>query len=778
MRTPSLSLSQGHSSGKIATTLAGLDALLGVQEEKQDAEDHKASDEAKSSDKLTVDVSPDVVKSIAQADLGRRNASNGKGKDSKDVEKQLSDQMTRIVDRAKQLASQDTEQGKVTEQNLGKDFETLLGMLRPEESVNKDDIKILKEQIFGPNVFWVTETRATDDILDGGIVVRGNLRAPRDQVLETVIKGVKQTFGDKYQVFLVPDPDSEEADPKGGPRVAFQVLPNIVAQPKPIVRWQYAAATVLFGLTLLSATQLGLLANVSKLPKETIEWLARPENYDPDRTPPGLEGFDPVPFLLSSLPITASVMATQFVHELGHRMVAFRKKIKLGPSLFIPNSQIGTFGAVTQFKSLVKNNTDMFDVSFAGPAAAAATSLALFVVGLAWSTGGDIPKEALVPVPTQLFQGSLLLGSIANTVLGESAMRNANVLIHPLLIGGWCGLVATALNSLPVGSLDGGKMTQAAYGQSTLTITSFFTYVGLGLGFLGSSLALPFGLYVLICQRTTEKYVQDKITPAAELSNSFTVVTYNFLAQKYIDAGAHHYCHPEHRTWQRRWQRLENELQHYDADILCLQEVEEPVFHEQLTPLLAKQQMQGIYRPRQRGGYGPPEGVAFFFRTSCFELVKSLRIRLGDCVTGSGPFWQQVQQKGEGPVLALLKHRDTGKVILAGSVHLYFHPDWPDIKLAQAALLCSQAVAMIEGEGMEVADVPVVLGGDWNSLWRKYRPDVYDPKIPKSGFLMSGVYSLLTSSQGPEPQTVGFRPIPGIEFPSDHLAMGCRVALL
>ena len=49
---------------------------------------------------------------------------------------------------------------------------------------------------------------------------------------------------------------------------------------------------------------------------------------------------------------------------------------------------------------------------------------------------------------------------------------------------------------------------QAAYGQSTLTITSFFTYVGLGLGFLGSSLALPFGLYVLICQRTTEKYVQ------------------------------------------------------------------------------------------------------------------------------------------------------------------------------------------------------------------------------------------------------------------------------
>ena len=72
-----------------------------------------------------------------------------------------------------------------------------------------------------------------------------------------------------------------------------------------------------------------------------------------------------------------------------------------------------------------------------------------------------------MPVPTQLFQGSLLLGSIANAVLGESAMNNANVLIHPVLIGGWCGLVATALNSLPVGSLDGGKMTQVALPTQT-----------------------------------------------------------------------------------------------------------------------------------------------------------------------------------------------------------------------------------------------------------------------------------------------------------------------
>ena len=33
-------------------------------------------------------------------------------------------------------------------------------------------------------------------------------------------------------------------------------------------------------------------------------------------------------------------------------------------------------------------------------------------------------------------------------------------------------------------------------------------------------------------------------------------------------------------------------------------------------------------------------------------------------------------------------------------------------------------------------------------------------------------------SKGPTPQGVGFRPIPDSEFPSDHLAMGCRAVLL
>lgn len=64
-------------------------------------------------------------------------------------------------------------------------------------------------------------------------------------------------------------------------------------------------------------------------------------------------------------------------------------------------------------------------------------------------------------MPASLFQGSLLLGGVARAVLGPASV-GAPTLIHPAFITGWCGLVVSALNLLPVGSLDGGRMMQVS----------------------------------------------------------------------------------------------------------------------------------------------------------------------------------------------------------------------------------------------------------------------------------------------------------------------------
>ncbi|RZC77802.1 hypothetical protein C5167_002201 [Papaver somniferum] len=104
-----------------------------------------------------------------------------------------------------------------------------------------------------------------------------------------------------------------------------------------------------------------------------------------------------------------------------------------------------------------------------------------------------------------LFQGSLLLGLISRATLGYTSMHAATVSIHPLVIAGWCGLTTSALNMLPVGCLDGGRAIQGAFGKNALLGFGLTTYTLLGLGVLGGPLSLPWGLYVLICQRTPEK---------------------------------------------------------------------------------------------------------------------------------------------------------------------------------------------------------------------------------------------------------------------------------
>ena len=60
-------------------------------------------------------------------------------------------------------------------------------------------------------------------------------------------------------------------------------------------------------------------------------------------------------------------------------------------------------------------------------------------------------------------------------VLGEQALSGASVPIHPFLIAGWAGLVSTALNLLPVGNIDGGRVVQVRPNAS-LCSAPFFAH--------------------------------------------------------------------------------------------------------------------------------------------------------------------------------------------------------------------------------------------------------------------------------------------------------------
>ncbi|KAF7801442.1 putative zinc metalloprotease EGY1, chloroplastic [Senna tora] len=402
-----------------------------------------------------------------------------------------------------------------TYNNFQVDSFKLMELLGPEK-VDPADVKLIKDKLFGYTTFWVTKEEPFGD-LGEGILFLGNLRGKREDVFAKLQSQLVEVTGDKYNLFMVEEPDSDSPDPRGGPRVSFGLLRKEVSEPGPTTLWQYVIALLLFLLTIGSSVELGIASQINRLPPEVVKYFTDPNAIEP----PDMELL--FPFVESALPVAYGVLGVLLFHEVGHFLAAFPKKVKLSIPYFIPNITLGSFGAITQFKSILPDRSTKVDISLAGPFAGAVLSFSMFAVGLLLSSNPDATGD-LVQVPSMLFQGSLFLGLISRATLGYAAMHAATVSIHPLVIAGWCGLTIQAFNMLPVGCLDGGRAVQGAFGKSAIIGFGLTTYTLLGLGVLGGPLSLPWGLYVLLCQRTPEKPCLNDVTEVGTWRKTFVVV--------------------------------------------------------------------------------------------------------------------------------------------------------------------------------------------------------------------------------------------------------------
>ncbi|KAH9330904.1 hypothetical protein KI387_003012, partial [Taxus chinensis] len=293
--------------------------------------------------------------------------------------------------------------------NFQVDAFKLMELLGPEK-VDPADAKLIKEKLFGYTTFWITGEEPFGD-LGEGILFLGNLRGKREEVFARLQGQLREVAGNKYNLFMVEEPNSEGSDPRGGPRVSFGLLRKEVSEPRPTTLWQYVVAFILFVLTAGSCVELGLASQLPRLPPEVAQYFTNPEATEP----PDLQLL--VPYVKSTLPLAYGVLGVQLFHEVGHFLAALPKKVKLGIPYFIPNITLGSFGAITQFKSVLPDKTTQLDVSVAGPLAGGALSFAMFGIGLLLSTNPDATGD-LIQVPSLLFQGSLLLGLISRAALG------------------------------------------------------------------------------------------------------------------------------------------------------------------------------------------------------------------------------------------------------------------------------------------------------------------------------------------------------------------------
>ncbi|XP_044497906.1 probable zinc metalloprotease EGY1, chloroplastic [Mangifera indica] len=405
--------------------------------------------------------------------------------------------------------------------NFQVDSFKLMELLGPEK-VDPADVKLIKDKLFGYSTFWVTKEEPFGD-LGEGILFLGNLRGNREDVFAKLQRQLAKVTGDKHNLFMVEEPNSERPDPRGGPRVSLGLLRKDVSEPGPTTLWQYVIAFLLFLLAIGSSVELGIASQINRLPPEVVKYFTDPHAVDP----PDMELL--YPFVETALPLAYGILGVLLftngcLQEVGHFLAAFPKRVKLSIPYFIPNITLGSFGAITQFKSILPDRSTKVDVSLAGPFAGAVLSFSMFAVGLLLSSNPDVAGD-LVQVPSSLFQGSLLLGLISRAAFGYAAMHASMVAIHPLVIAGCCGLTTSAFNMLPVGCLDGGRAVQGAFGRNALVGFGLTTYTLLGLGVLGGPLSLPWGLYVLICQRTPEKPCLNDVTEVGTWRKAFVAVS-------------------------------------------------------------------------------------------------------------------------------------------------------------------------------------------------------------------------------------------------------------
>ncbi|KAJ3693684.1 hypothetical protein LUZ60_009164 [Juncus effusus] len=340
--------------------------------------------------------------------------------------------------------------------------------------IPKSEIDILKDQVFGFDTFYVT----SQEPYEGGVLFKGNLRGIPAISYEKIKKRLDDKFGDKYSLFILINPEDENPVAVVVPKISLDRGSTVVPE------WFASGA---FGLVTIFTL---LLRNVPALQTNL------------------LSTFDNLDLLKEGVPgalVTALIIG---IHEIAHFTVAKEKGIKLGIPFFVPSWQIGSFGAITRILSIVQNRADLLKLSVAGPLAGFSLGIILLFLGFIFPPFDGV---GLV-VDSSIFHESFLAGGIAKIMLGDALKEGSKLAINPLVLWAWAGLLINAINSIPSGELDGGRIAFSLWGRKISTRLSNVTLGLLGISAIFSDVAFYWVALIFFLQRGPVAPLSEEIT--------------------------------------------------------------------------------------------------------------------------------------------------------------------------------------------------------------------------------------------------------------------------
>ncbi len=300
--------------------------------------------------------------------------------------------------------------------------------------IDKDEEPLLKE-CFAWTVYALHELEYRPQ----AVICRGQLRSEPGLAYQTIRKNIENKFGDRFLVVF------EESLTNNKP--FFIIVPNpfrnIQAEPfkPPLV------ALALLLITIFTTTVFGTkIADIS------------PQNLQANAA-----------LLWQGLPYSLGIVVILAVHELGHYFTAKLYQISTALPYFIPLPPpflVGTLGAFTQMRSPIPHRKALFDISITGPIVGFIATIPLLIWGLSHSTIVDLTDNSgLLNFNSLNPRFSFLFTLISKLVMGNALIANKAIDLHPIAVAGYLGLILTALNLMPVGPLDGGRIVHAMYGR-------------------------------------------------------------------------------------------------------------------------------------------------------------------------------------------------------------------------------------------------------------------------------------------------------------------------
>lgn len=212
-------------------------------------------------------------------------------------------------------------------------------------------------------------------------------------------------------------------------------------------------------------------------------------------------------------------------------------------------------------------------------------------------------------------------------------------------------------------------------------------------------------------------------------TGTFTVVSYNILADAYATSDTYSYCPSWALSWPYRRQNLLREIVGYRADIVCLQEVQYDHFEEFFAPELDKHGYQALYKRKTSEVTHTVDGCATFFRRDRFSHVKKYEVEFNKAAQSLTEAVVPATQKKTAlnrlvkdnvALIAVLEAKfshqgaDTtpGKrqLLCVANTHVNVHQELKDVKLWQVHTLLKGLEKIAAS-----ADIPMLVCGDFNS---------------------------------------------------------------